>query len=196
MAGNGSVARGGERCTSLLGLCMARRPGACAPRAGRPGTGPGPPRAGFRGRLRRCRASVRIGRRRGRRGGRGGPARHGCDPAQRGAERGVGRGVPRRSRRAARRLGSRAVRRRLLRGAVWPGACCPGCAGLRSRRKSGSPIPGRAYLPATGLEPLAAYDVPTSLDLEDRTMRRTMVYRLLPEEGYTISPQHPPKARS
>ena len=40
--------------------------------------------------------------------------------------------------------------------------------------------PGRAYLPASGLEPLAAYDVPTSLDLEDRTMRRTTVYRLLP----------------
>ncbi len=40
--------------------------------------------------------------------------------------------------------------------------------------------PGRAYLPAGGLEPLAAYDVPTSLDLEDRTMRRTTVYRLLP----------------
>ena len=39
--------------------------------------------------------------------------------------------------------------------------------------------PGRAYLPASGLEPLAAYDVPTSLDLEDRTVRRTTVYRLL-----------------
>lgn len=40
--------------------------------------------------------------------------------------------------------------------------------------------PGRAYLPASGLEPLAAYDVPTSLDLEDRTVRRTTVHRLLP----------------
>jgi predicted nicotinamide N-methyase len=40
--------------------------------------------------------------------------------------------------------------------------------------------PGRAYLPASGLEPLAAFDVPTSLDLEDRTVRRTTVYRLLP----------------
>ncbi len=40
--------------------------------------------------------------------------------------------------------------------------------------------PGRAYLPTNGLEPLAAYDVPTSLDLEDRTVRRTTVYRLLP----------------
>ena len=39
--------------------------------------------------------------------------------------------------------------------------------------------PGRAYLPASGLEPLAAYDVPTSLDLEDRMVRRTVVYRLV-----------------
>lgn len=39
--------------------------------------------------------------------------------------------------------------------------------------------PGRAYLPAEGLAPLASYDVPTSLDLEDRTARRTTVYRLL-----------------
>lgn len=40
--------------------------------------------------------------------------------------------------------------------------------------------PGRAYLPTSGLEPLATYEVPTSLDLEDRAMRRTTVYRLLP----------------
>jgi predicted nicotinamide N-methyase len=39
--------------------------------------------------------------------------------------------------------------------------------------------PGRAYLPAEGLAPLARYDVPTSLDLEDRTLRPTTVYRLL-----------------
>ena len=39
--------------------------------------------------------------------------------------------------------------------------------------------PGRAYVPASGLEPLAAYDVPTSLDLEDRMVRRTVVYRLV-----------------
>ncbi len=38
--------------------------------------------------------------------------------------------------------------------------------------------PGRAYLPADGLEPLASYDVPTSLDLEDRAVRRTTVHRL------------------
>jgi predicted nicotinamide N-methyase len=40
--------------------------------------------------------------------------------------------------------------------------------------------PGRAYLPASGLEELARYDVPTSLDLEDRTVRVTRVLRLLP----------------
>jgi len=38
--------------------------------------------------------------------------------------------------------------------------------------------PGRAYLPKSGLTLLAEYQVPTSLDLEDRTMRETRVYRL------------------
>jgi len=38
--------------------------------------------------------------------------------------------------------------------------------------------PGRAYLPATGLEEIARYDVPTSLELEDRTSRTTRVLRL------------------
>lgn len=40
--------------------------------------------------------------------------------------------------------------------------------------------PGRAYVPKEGLEFLARYDVPTSLDLEDRTVRETNVWRLLP----------------
>ncbi|SOD94537.1 class I SAM-dependent methyltransferase [Caenispirillum bisanense] len=40
--------------------------------------------------------------------------------------------------------------------------------------------PGRSYLPKSGLERLAAYTVPTSLDLEDRTHRDTVVYRVLP----------------
>ena len=39
--------------------------------------------------------------------------------------------------------------------------------------------PGRAYLPASGLEEVARYDVPTSLELEDRTLRTTRVLRLL-----------------
>lgn len=41
--------------------------------------------------------------------------------------------------------------------------------------------PGRAYLPGKGLEPLGRYAVPTPLDLEDRTMRETIVYRLTAE---------------
>ena len=40
--------------------------------------------------------------------------------------------------------------------------------------------PGRAYLPGTGLQTLAAYDVPTTLELEDRPRRRTVLYRLRP----------------
>lgn len=39
--------------------------------------------------------------------------------------------------------------------------------------------PGRAYLPARGVEEIARYDVPTSLELEDRTLRTTRVLRLL-----------------
>jgi predicted nicotinamide N-methyase len=41
--------------------------------------------------------------------------------------------------------------------------------------------PGRAYLPAPGeMQAFACYDVPTSLELEDHTHRRTTLYRLLP----------------
>jgi predicted nicotinamide N-methyase len=39
--------------------------------------------------------------------------------------------------------------------------------------------PGRAYRPTDGLEELARYDVPTSLDLEDRLVRETVVWRLI-----------------
>ena len=39
--------------------------------------------------------------------------------------------------------------------------------------------PGRAYLPTDRLDPLGfAYDVPTSRELEDQTVRRTTIYRL------------------
>jgi predicted nicotinamide N-methyase len=38
--------------------------------------------------------------------------------------------------------------------------------------------PGRAYLPRQGLLELARYAVPTSLELEDRELRETVVYRL------------------
>ncbi len=37
--------------------------------------------------------------------------------------------------------------------------------------------PGRAYLPREGLVEIARYEVPTSLDLEDRKQRETIVWR-------------------
>ena len=40
--------------------------------------------------------------------------------------------------------------------------------------------PGRAYLPTAGLEPLARYAVPTSLELEDRLTREGVVWRMAP----------------
>lgn len=40
--------------------------------------------------------------------------------------------------------------------------------------------PGRAYLPQNGLVELARYQVPTTLELEDRSMRETLVWRLMP----------------
>jgi len=53
---------------------------------------------------------------------------------------------------------------------------------LRRLAQSGTAVllgdPGRAYLPKSGLEELARYTVPTSLDLEDRTSRETVVWRL------------------
>ncbi len=39
--------------------------------------------------------------------------------------------------------------------------------------------PGRAYLPSEGMVSFATYDVPTTLELEDRPIRRTTLYRLL-----------------
>lgn len=36
--------------------------------------------------------------------------------------------------------------------------------------------PGRNYLPGSGLAEIARYQVPTSLDLEDRTLRETIVW--------------------
>lgn len=38
--------------------------------------------------------------------------------------------------------------------------------------------PGRAYRPTDGLDEIARYVVPTSLDLEDRTERETVIWRL------------------
>ena len=57
-------------------------------------------------------------------------------------------------------------------------------AWLRALAAAASPIllgdPGRAYLPRSGLVELARYQVPTSLELEDRTERETIVWRLMP----------------
>ena len=53
---------------------------------------------------------------------------------------------------------------------------------LRARAAEGVLVllgdPGRAYLPSTGLIELARYDVPTTLELEDRTLRQTVVWRV------------------
>ncbi|MBY6261314.1 methyltransferase [Azospirillum sp. 412522] len=40
--------------------------------------------------------------------------------------------------------------------------------------------PGRAYVPTGGIERVARYTVPTSLELEDREARETTIWRLLP----------------
>jgi predicted nicotinamide N-methyase len=40
--------------------------------------------------------------------------------------------------------------------------------------------PGRAYMPTDGMTKLAIYEVPTTLELEDRTARTTTIYQLLP----------------
>jgi len=55
-------------------------------------------------------------------------------------------------------------------------------AWLKPRIEAGALVligdPGRAYLPKTGLEFVAEYEVPTSLDLEDKVMRLTKIWRL------------------
>ena len=40
--------------------------------------------------------------------------------------------------------------------------------------------PGRSYLPDRGLARLASHVVPTSRELEDRTERETVIWRVLP----------------
>lgn len=47
--------------------------------------------------------------------------------------------------------------------------------------------PGRAYLPLHGLAAFARYDVPTTLELEDRPVREVVLYRLL-HEAATAAP--------
>jgi predicted nicotinamide N-methyase len=55
---------------------------------------------------------------------------------------------------------------------------------LRRRAAAGSLVlladPGRAYRPLSGLVERARYEVPTSRELEDRDMRETIVWQVLP----------------
>ncbi|MBR0660189.1 methyltransferase [Roseomonas oryzicola] len=55
---------------------------------------------------------------------------------------------------------------------------------LRAMAAAGADVlladPGRAYLPREGLEPLSHHAVPTTLELEDRTLREVTLFRLLP----------------
>jgi predicted nicotinamide N-methyase len=46
--------------------------------------------------------------------------------------------------------------------------------------------PGRVYLPATGLDALGRYAVPTPLDLEDRTSREGVIWRVVGAERRMI----------
>lgn len=54
---------------------------------------------------------------------------------------------------------------------------------LRAQAAKGAQVllgdPGRTYLPSAGLTELACYSVPTSLELEDRTMKETTVWRVI-----------------
>ena len=55
---------------------------------------------------------------------------------------------------------------------------------LRELARSGATVllgdPGRAYLPAEGMVEIARYRVPTTLELEDRTLKETIVWRMVP----------------
>lgn len=55
---------------------------------------------------------------------------------------------------------------------------------LRSHANAGRLVllgdPGRNYFSAQGLEELARYEIPTSLQLENRGMRETVVWKVLP----------------
>ena len=46
--------------------------------------------------------------------------------------------------------------------------------------------PGRCYLPREGMADIARYPVPTTLELEDRTERIAVLYRLLPARADTM----------
>lgn len=61
---------------------------------------------------------------------------------------------------------------------------------LRSHAHAGRLVllgdPGRNYFSAQGLEERARYDIPTSLQLENRGMRETVVWRVLPHPRAAI----------
>lgn len=56
-------------------------------------------------------------------------------------------------------------------------------AWLRAQAAGGTTVllgdPGRTYLPTAGLEHVAQYPVPTSMELEDREMKETTVWRVI-----------------
>ncbi|MFZ5792259.1 MAG: class I SAM-dependent methyltransferase [Pseudomonadota bacterium] len=58
-------------------------------------------------------------------------------------------------------------------------------AWLRRLASAGTQVligdPGRSYLPKSGLVEVARHRVPTTLELEDRAERETVIWRLLPE---------------
>lgn len=56
----------------------------------------------------------------------------------------------------------------------------PWLRGMAARCEVWVADPGRAYLPGQGLDPVARHAVPTSLELEDRTLREVVIYRLRP----------------
>ena len=60
------------------------------------------------------------------------------------------------------------------------GRILPWLRGLTEAAEVWIADPGRAYLPKFGLAPFARYRVPTSLELEDRTEREVVLYRLGP----------------
>lgn len=54
---------------------------------------------------------------------------------------------------------------------------------LRAAQSTGGAVlfgdPGRAYLPATGIEPLATYDVPVPRAIEDRDVKTTCIWHFI-----------------
>ena len=62
--------------------------------------------------------------------------------------------------------------------APMTGHILPWLRGLTETSEVWIADPGRTYLPSTGLVPFASYDVPTTLELEDRMVRTTRLLRV------------------